>query len=296
MSSYFATLKNIKLADRYHLSTAQLADLAETLRDVFLKSIEVEKLPEMLAAKLKIKKETAFLLASEAAEQHFTAQSEYLGDSTSLVAKWRQWGRQLGGKQPSPKASTEVERLIANAHSTRGKKPVVLPDVNRSAASAIARTPVVTSHSVKRATFPQKRTVGQKIAEKRAAERAAEVPQQAPAGQPQVSPEARERFLSQLRGLTIDALREGGQSAATRLQQAQQKIGQVLASSPGDRATVSQALRQSPLFATYQQLGQETIRSGQPIDMVIYQRYQQGQPYLLRDEFDAVASLIKLVG
>ncbi|MFH0830556.1 MAG: hypothetical protein V1895_00665 [Parcubacteria group bacterium] len=143
--------------------------------------------------------------------------------------------------------------------------------------------------------------MGQHVAERRATEAAheqslQETPTAAPTATPQVSPEARQRFLTQVCALSIETLRQGGQSASGRLTQAQEKIGQVLASAPGERSSISQALRQSSLYALYQRLGQDAIRSGQPIDMIIYQRYQQGQPYLLRDEFEAVASLIKLVG
>ena len=68
----------------------------------------------------------------------------------------------------------------------------------------------------------------------------------------------------------------------------------VVANNPADQQAVAQAIRQSPLFRLYQEMGQESLRTSQSIDHVIYGRYQAGQPYLLREEFDAVGQLAAL--
>jgi hypothetical protein len=293
MGSHFTTLKNIKLASRYRLSTDQLDGLASVLGDVFLKSVQPKDFADKLQAELKMEKSQAFLLAADAADQHLVAHGDYLGDMSNEIQQWRQWGRQLGGKQPGNQASPEVERMIAQAHTIRPGRGLEMSSRRQMAPTPVSKRPLPTRARSAEAR-PAGPTVGQRIAERRKQQVEPEQPQSS-GGQGQTTPESRLRFLGQVRGLVIDSMRQGSESAEGRINQVAQKISQVLQGAPGERAVIGQALKQSPLFSLYQQMGQETIRSGQPIDVVIYQRYQQNQPFLLKEEFDAVAQLVKEV-
>jgi hypothetical protein len=102
---------------------------------------------------------------------------------------------------------------------------------------------------------------------------------------------SREQFLDQVRQFTIDKLRPAGQPAVQRLQQVRASLEQVVAGNAADQPAVADALRASPLFQLYQEMGQESLRSQKPIDHIIYERYSAQRPYLLREEFDAVAQI-----
>ena len=102
---------------------------------------------------------------------------------------------------------------------------------------------------------------------------------------------SREQFLDQVRSFSVEKMRPAGQPAVERLQQVKASLERVVAGNPADQPALAQALRQSPLFRLYQEMGQESLRTQQPIDHVIYSRYESSKPYLLREEFDAVGQL-----
>ncbi|MFO0705058.1 MAG: hypothetical protein U0517_03820 [Candidatus Andersenbacteria bacterium] len=267
MGSLPATTKNVRLASRYALTGQQLGELATVISNGFLQKYSLEELPIQLKEQVSLEDSLAFQIAADVTEQHFGQFPEFFDQPQQpLIEKWHQWASQLGVKVATPLK----QKTSKNDQPRRSMEFTHQKSIQTAPRSA---TP----------------TVGQQIT----ARRQAQVAQGQVRTQTQVTPESRLRFLAQVRGLTVDALRQGGQSADGRIQQVGQKISQVLQGAPGERAVIGQALKQSPLFSLYQQLGQETIRTGQPIDMVIYQRYQQNQPYLLTEEFDAVAQLVK---
>ncbi|MDP2587193.1 MAG: hypothetical protein Q8P33_00260 [bacterium] len=285
LGSHYTTLKNLRMASRYRIPEDKIQDFARTLGEVFLQNLTLEQFPAKLTEQLKLSQGMVFSLAADCAEQHFVAFEDFLGPSQPLVQQWRTWAREFGGKRPSDKASPEIERMISGAGQRRGGTMEFLSKTKRRPPTAPART----------APSP-KPTVGQRVAERRAQQQQVERDQALPrTAQPvtQASPEARQKFLTQIRGLSVDALRRAGQPADQRIGQVAQKIEVVLQGAPSERQAIAQTLRQSPLYTLYHQIGQESIRTGQPLDMVIYQRYQQGQPYLLKEEFDAVAQLFK---
>jgi|GEM_PF-6571580 len=284
LGSHYTTLKTLRLASRYRLPKEKIAEYSTALGQVFLQTITPDQLPTALEENLKIQKGDAFLLAADSAEQHFLPYEDFLGATEPFITKWRSWAQELGARKPSEKASPEIERMVSGAGQLRGRGMEFVMKSRKNTRQITPRNTPTTS---------PKRTVGTKVlARKEGQDASSDVN----SSQTQTSPEARQKFLGQVRGLTIESLRQPGGTAEAKLSQVAEKIQQVVAAAPNERFTVSQALRNSPLFGLYQQLGQETIRTRQPIDQVIYARYQQQQPYLLKEEFDAVAELIKQIG
>lgn len=293
---YFPALKNLRLASRFRLSDEQLETFALVLRSVFYKEIKVEDFPAQIRDRVKLESGQAFYLAAEAGDQHFTAFEDYLGPVKDLVQQWRSWGREFGGRLPGAKGTPDVEQVIARAGDVRSAPTL---EMNKN---AVATTAVPERQLAKTMRPSQTRQPARVMPSRTDDQEPLPVPQTAPVqperahepapvSKPQPPGMSREQFLDQVRGFTIDKLRSNGEPAVGRLQQVYQSLGRVVSNNPADHEAVAQAVRQSPLFRLYQEMGQESLRTSQSIDHVIYGRYQANQPYLLREEFDAVGQL-----
>lgn len=290
MAAYFPSLKNVRLASRYRLNDEQTDTFVLSIGKVFLKEVEPKDFPKLLTDDVKLPSGQAFLLAAETAEQHFTAFQDFLGPTNDLIERWQHWGREFGGKQPDAKADPEVEQLISkawqvDAPSIEVRKP--------GEAKAVAEQIVAQRQGAD--VQPRSAPVQQRAPEQRAAAPARVVTSGPTRSVPPAAPASpgmsREQFLDQVRQFTIEKLRPAGQPAVQRLQQVRTSLEQVVAGTPGDQPAVADALHASPLFRLYQEMGQESLRSQKPIDHVIYERYSAQRPYLLREEFDAVAQI-----
>jgi hypothetical protein len=323
-ASHFTTLKTLRLASRHRVLDERIGDFSDALADVFLKNVEVKNLPQILKERLKLSQGNSFLLAADTAEQHFVAFEDFFGPLQELIKQWRTWGREFGGREPSTKASSVIERMVSKSNSISGQSfefrapKKGRTDMTREKVSVAARTATAapatsaSSSPQQKATIlsrDETRTVGQAVKNRRLEEMRREKPTSAStissrgqasdeiSARPPVQPSgvSRDQFLTQLKTLSIDSLRPDGQPAHARLQQLGQQLQQVLAGNPLDRVAIAQAIRSSALFHLYQELGQESIRSGHPLDAIIYQRFQAQKPYLLKEEFDAMAQLIKAI-
>jgi hypothetical protein len=326
LDSYYTTLKNVRLASRYRIKVDKVEDLARIVGHIFLKDEKVEDLPQQIANTLGLERGTAFLLASEIADQHLMNFEDYFGPVADLRNRWRQWGREFGGKQPAPKAEPRVEKLIAQAgkapagfeftampsrpaaQTETGQKTKTRPVAQPRARVAVkpramrATTPrsqpstrpsVVLADQSKNLTNPVKivpKTTPAKprvfVAPPRQVENTA-TPAQTTAD--------RERFLNQLKTVAIESVRTPGQSGSARIKAMGDRLQQVIANEPTDRSALAAALRVSALYKLYAELGQEVIRTQKPLDQVIYDRFTQKRPYLVKDEFEAVAALMKSI-
>jgi hypothetical protein len=330
-ASHFTTLKTLRLASRHRVPNENIGDFAEVLADIFLKNVEVKNLPQAIKERLKLQEGNAFLLAADSAEQHFIAFEDFFGPMQELIMQWRTWGREFGGREPSTKANSVIERMISKSSSIRGQSfefrapKKMTADIPREKVSVVARVSAgkaqasVSSEAVAQQnsslTRDPSRTVGQAIKTRRLEEMRREKsaePTSTPvrpmktteamptrgtsqSGTAQPSGISRDQFLSQLKTLSIDSLRPDGQPAHARLQQLGQQLQHVLTGNPLDRMPIAHAIRSSALFQLYQEMGQESIRSGQPLDAVVYQRFQTNKPYLLKEEFEAMAHLVKAI-
>jgi hypothetical protein len=346
--SHFTTIKNLRTASRFRLSVDQLEQFVLILGDVFKKEVEIANVPTVFAEKLKMPKGTAFLLAAECGEQHFSAFEDYFGPVQELIKQWRTWGREFGGRSPAPKAKPNIEAL-ATGGPRRGTRvlEVAMPSVFEEQVSKIEqeRTEALDEEQLGERSVPEEApvsarvparrqmsgvqaggsagivarapavtssrgTVGHQVAARRERDQLTSrglpsVKSGAPvrsevsvsASRPTAQPSgvSRDQFLSQLKTLSIDSLRPDGQPAHARLQQLGQQLQHVLTGNPLDRMPIAHAIRSSALFQLYQEMGQESIRSGQPLDAVVYQRFQTNKPYLLKEEFEAMAHLVKAI-
>ena len=280
LASYFATLKNLKLADRYHVQGEQRDALVELIGRAFLKEFSAEEFPAKVGQAAGLPTAQAFLLSADIADQHFKAYADYLGPLATQGEQWRSWGREFGGREPGAKASPRVEAMISKAAQVgpatsgidlaRQKRP-------QQAASSAPATRQAPVEATNQAAVPLHSPTPK--------------PAPVPAAQPTQAGMSREQFFDQVRSFSIEKMRPAGQPAVQRLAQVRDSLQRVVASNPADQPVLAQALRQSPLFRLYQEMGQESLRTQQPIDHVIYTRYQSTQPYLLREEFDAVGQL-----
>jgi hypothetical protein len=328
IGSYYTTLKNVRMANRYRLSGDKLEEFARTVGRTFLKEFKVEELPQQLTDNLGLERGTALLLAAEVADQHLLNFEDFFGPISDLRNRWRQWGREFGGKQPAPKAEARVEKLIAQAGqapglgfeftsmpSRRAATPVVAPKIQpgrqarvavrqrETAPQPVAEQRVVLSEQTKKAFAPADQsknlTNPVKIIPKTAPAKPrvfVAPPRQAEStATPAQTTADRERFLNQLKTVAIESVRTPGQSGAPRIKAMGDRLQQVIANEPTDRSALSAALRVSPLYKLYAELGQEVIRAQKPLDQVIYDRFTQKRPYLVKDEFEAVAALMKSI-
>lgn len=290
LSSYFATLENIRLANRYKLNGAQLGDLALSIGEVYIKVVEIKDIPKVIKDRLKIKEADSFLLAADIVEKHLKKHLEFLGPCLGYMNQWRKWGREFGGVLRDPKGSPEIEKLIAHAQSqaVKSKGPGLdIAERTRRVAKP-KKQPVFAKQTVNAAPIAKsvKPTVGDVIKARQEKEIAQE----------KVDPEkARQKFMEQIKNLSINNLRPPGESASQKLNQMAERITTVAQSDPADKQAINQSLRASNLFALYQEQGQQAIRTRQAMDQVVYQRYQEQKPYLLQDEFEAIGRLIKEV-
>lgn len=312
IGSYFATLKTITIASRFKLPSEKLPELASVIGDVFLLELKPADLPSRLKETFKMDSGTSFLLAAEIANQHFFAFQDFLGQVEELAKQWGVWGREFGGKAPAKELAPHIERMKALAGRTQGPTLEMNAIVNERKPAKVASNKLssrtrstinsngVVLGGVRKISKPKPeaavasdspvKSINQTPKKLPSAKQPAVTRATAQSSAPGVS---REQFLKQLEGFKIESLRSAGQSASLKISQLDQQLGTVLAGAPQDRPKVQNALRRSPLMALYQEQGQESIRSGKPLDHVIYERYQSGKPYLLKDEFDALAKLVK---
>ena len=278
MRGYYPALKNLRIGSRYRLSDEQLEAMALLLSEVFRKNVAPTDFPKELRDRLGLEAGQAFLLAAETGEQHFKQFEDFLGPVESLILQWRTWGREFGGKQPGPKATPDVERVIAQTGRVRTESLEIRPPLEARGREPAAKGVAPSAQK------PIQVGRGQR-----------QLPRTTLRVEPAEKPAAsRQQFLGQLGTFSIDKLRPAGQPAVNKLQEIRATLQKVVAENPADQPAVAQALGQSPLFKLYQELGQESLRSQQPIDHVIYGRYSQGQPYLLREEFDAIGQLASI--
>ncbi len=303
LGSYYTTVKTLRLADRYKLSGNKLDDFAIIINGVFLQNIELKDFPKYLRNILGLPDAQAYLLAAEVSEQHFAAFEDFLGGIKDLTTQWQTWGHEFGGKEPGHTVSPKIERMMAQAGTQRGPGLEFKKKLGLQKASPIQTRPNKPAGPGK-APPAGARKVPMPVTTRRPlpanASPVGTVPMHATSNKSKVPATqapgvSRDQFLKQLEGFKVESLRTEGQSAGLKISQLDQQLATVLAGAPQDRPKVQNALRRSPLVALYQEQGQDSIRFGKALDVVIYERYQSGKPYLLKEEFEAVAKLMKSI-
>lgn len=97
--------------------------------------------------------------------------------------------------------------------------------------------------------------------------------------------------VDELRQLDLNMFRRLGPNAKAAVDRIKERIDSLSSGSVVEKDNVIKAWQASPVYSLYVKLGRASLEDGLPVDTIIKQQTNAGQPSLTVDEFDAISDL-----